>query len=376
MPWIPRYLMVTLSLLMAASCAEETKDEPGPYPLDVVDVTWAPCSLYEGADDGLAECATVAMPLDWEAPDERAFEVRAKRLLAGGEAHVQLWLLDGGPGAAGTYDFPDFMEYLRGIYPGVDLYTLDHRGTGHSGRLSCPEQESPDSPSGEGIATTEYDACLDYLRAERADDLPVLTSSQSAIDLAALIHASAEDGKRRVVFGGSYGSYWAQRYLLIYPEQVDGAIISGIFPADGSVVYYDEHNDRVGEQLFVDCGEDPACAAKLGDDPWGRLREVLEKVEGGHCTDLGLDRPFASLMMAYMMYSRSMASLVPAFAYRLDRCEPADEQVIYNVYLVAVRQRRQLGHRVLLHPAAGSRDVLGDVGPPGLRRPRPRRVLR
>lgn len=73
---------------------------PLPYPVDELQLTWVPCSLYEGAHDGLAQCASAAMPVDWEAPLGPKRYVVAKRLLssASGGGEAQYWLLNGGPG--------------------------------------------------------------------------------------------------------------------------------------------------------------------------------------------------------------------------------------------------------------------------------------
>ncbi len=45
---------------------------------------------------------------------------------------------------------PPSMEWLQELYPELDVYTLDHRGTGYSGFLECPDQQSVSSPGGLG----------------------------------------------------------------------------------------------------------------------------------------------------------------------------------------------------------------------------------
>jgi pimeloyl-ACP methyl ester carboxylesterase len=308
-------------------------DSPWPYPIEDVQVAWQPCSLYEGEDDGLAECALVAMPLNWDdESDDRTFEVAAKRLRSPTEGDLQLWLLDGGPGAAGTYDFPPYMELFLELYPGIDVYTLDHRGTGKSGRLSCPAAESPDSVSGEQISGAETFGCIPYLEEIWGDALDAVTSSSSAIDLAALIEANRVAGKRIVVWGGSYGSYFAHRYLQIFPDQADGVIVEAIFTPDATFIDSDVHINDVAHELFGRCADHTLCADKLGDDPWGLLGSVLEAMQGGHCSESGLSADLVRIVFAYALYSEQLSSLLPAATYRLDRCEPDDAAAVYNLY--------------------------------------------
>ena len=64
-----------------------------PYDLSVIDVTWEPCSLEDGADDGLAECAKVQMPLRWGVDDGQTFTTAAKRVVDPPPPSGQLWLL-------------------------------------------------------------------------------------------------------------------------------------------------------------------------------------------------------------------------------------------------------------------------------------------
>lgn len=291
-------------------------------------VEWQPCSLYEGEDDGLAECAEVQMPLHWSSREGKTIGVAAKRLLAQGEAKRQLWLLHGGPGASGVIGWPSFMETMRQLDPDLDLYTLDHRGTGHTRRLSCPDQEAPESHDGQSISSFEMPACKEYLASEYGDELNALTATYSAVDLAAYVEATREPGKKVIVYGGSYGTYWAHRYLQVAPEQADGVVLAGIAPPDATFIRFDERANQVGEDFFAVCGQDPYCSSKLGPDPWSRLGEALEAMEQGHCSQLGIPRQYISLLFAYALYYYPINAAVPAILYRLSRCEPQDRAAI------------------------------------------------
>ncbi|MBN1335079.1 MAG: alpha/beta hydrolase [Deltaproteobacteria bacterium] len=293
---------------------------------------WFPCSLYEGEDDGLAECSATTMPLRWDDPDDdRTIEIWAKRLPAPEGTDRQIWLLDGGPGASGLWDFGARMAYVQARDPNATLYTLDHRGTGYSERLGC-DAEAPGSSSGTSIASGEYPDCIAQIQEDLGDRLEAYTSTQSSHDLAAYVEATREAGVPVFVWGGSYGSYWAQRYLAVAPEQADGAIVEGIIPIDGTLILSEPYTDLAAMVLFGRCAEDATCAARLGEDPWGRLADVLARMEAGHCTSSGLSASLVRALFAYLMYSRAGMSVIPAATWRLDRCEEADEDAIVHLY--------------------------------------------
>ncbi|MCB9794359.1 MAG: alpha/beta fold hydrolase [Alphaproteobacteria bacterium] len=323
--------MLALLLLACADDIEVPVDSGASLP--ELDVAWQPCSLYEGEDDGLAECATVLAPLDWTDPDSPLdFELRVKRLPAPGAPDLSLWLLDGGPGGAGTYDFPPRMQALQERLPDAEILTLDHRGTGHSERLGCSAEDGR-SEGGAGITDAELPACVQELSEAWGERLEAVTTTQSAFDLAGLIAASREADTPVFVWGGSYGTYWAQRYLRVAPDQADGVVLEGIFPADGTLIYAEEYTNRAAQETFSRCAEDEVCRSYLGEDPWARLGEVLARMESeGHCGRQGLTADLMSTIFAYLSYSRAGHAIMPAATWRLDRCSLDDSAALVNLY--------------------------------------------
>ncbi len=311
----------------------DTAEPLAPAPWAGWTASWQPCSLVEGADDGLAECSATPMPLFWEDPDDdRTIEIHAKRLPAQQPADRQLWLLDGGPGASGLYDFPARMAYIQERYPSAEIYTLDHRGTGYSERLGC-DAEGLTTPSGESITSSEYPGCIAQIQDELGDRLEAYTSTLSSYDLAAYIEATRSAEAQVFAWGGSYGSYWAQRYLAVAPTQADGVIIEGIAPTDTTLILSEPYTNLAAQELFSRCGQDEVCSGYLGDDPWASLGAALERMDKeDHCTSSGLSSSLVSSLLAYLMYSRSGMAVIPAAAYRLDRCSADDEAALVNLY--------------------------------------------
>ena len=129
------------------------------------DVLWEPCVLHENDKSGAAECADIAVPFYWNNPEAGDFTVHVKRLIREGSER-QFFMLEGGPGLPGTVTLSHAMEQVFHADMRMDVYAIDHRGTGLSHPLECPAQESPDSPGGVEIQGDEWEACALYLETE------------------------------------------------------------------------------------------------------------------------------------------------------------------------------------------------------------------
>jgi pimeloyl-ACP methyl ester carboxylesterase len=330
----PAGRLALVLLLPGLSACGPGREEPGPYDFSGITLAWRACALHEGGPGLDAECAAASLPRHWSAPgDGQRFLVGAKRRL-GTRATAQLWLLHGGPGASGVLGLPPLMESLQADAPWLDVYTLDPRGAGVSEYLGCPEQEAPESPGGSAITEGEYDACIQHLVASHGQDLSLFGATAAAIDLAALMHATREPGKPAFVWGGSAGTFWAQRFLQIFPRGADGVILEGVLPADQSMVFQDEHVEKTGREVLARCRADAACAARL-PDPEGSLQTLVGLLEGGHCAALGLDAGALKNVLWQILYYRPHLGTLPALVFRLTRCSAADRQAVAH-YLEAL----------------------------------------
>jgi len=180
-------------------------------------VQWEKCELFDTQKMWRkAECADITVPLYWDNPEVGTMKIRVKKLIAWFKATKQMWLLAGGPGEAGTDALAGPMKTIAQLDRRTDLYTLDHRGTGYSDRLSCPEQEADESEQGFTISESEWDSCIDHL--EATYDLDAFTATQATIDLGFLVELLKEENIEIFVMGGSYGTYWGtgtHRYFLV-----------------------------------------------------------------------------------------------------------------------------------------------------------------
>jgi pimeloyl-ACP methyl ester carboxylesterase len=247
--------------------------------------------------------------------------VRVKRVKATqGPARGQLWLLNGGPGAA-SGEFEPVMLDLATRDPGLDLYTTDFRGTGDSTRLTCPQDNN--------LTPDNLDSCLAKI-GSFAGDLSPFTTSEGARDVASLVASTREAGQTAVVFGFSYGTFWLHRLLQIYPTLLDGAILDSTATPQADFSTYAVDSSEVAQEFFGRCAADATCAAKLGPDPWAKVQELFAIPDKDFCK-AGGDRATWTTSLARLLQKAAFRPLVPALVYRLLRCSPDDKKAITSL---------------------------------------------
>lgn len=332
---------VTFGLVAAVGCSDATPAGPrpdagvegtlGPPPdggAPPPGVTWSPCPLHSEGDGPNAECATLAVPLDRKNPQGPTIDFFVKRYRpAGGKGLRALWMLQGGPGASG-YVFERLSEAFATKFPDVDYYMPDHRGTGLSSRIGCPAEEAESSPGGMGITPEEWPSCLAEVKRREGDRLAAFTTTNAANDVGVAIERMRTPGQPTFVYGVSYGTYWAHRYLQLFPAQSDGVVFDSIAPQGTSLARQDADANEAAKDFFDFCGKDAFCRGKLGADPWAKVNALFTKLKAGHCSEIAIPeipthvlfrRAFGGLLM-----DAGFRQYIPAIVHRADRCEPKD----------------------------------------------------
>jgi pimeloyl-ACP methyl ester carboxylesterase len=287
-------------------------------------ISWSKCSLIEGKSDGLAQCATVSLPLDDSQTVPGTIGIHVKRLRAVTQpARGQVWFLEGGPGGAASYALAPLMQFYATRHPDLDMYAADHRGTGGSEPLTCPAEEAAGLDTADLIA-----ACGQVVSQKAGDRLPFFSTTASARDVASLIDLTRGPGQKVFLTGGSYATYHILRYLQLYPAQADGIVLDAILPQGSTFVNFDVDMNQVGQQLLARCAIDAVCAAKLGPDPWATLVAVEDSFDQGHCPDLGATSAEVRSLLGLMLYTRPLSDYIPALTYRARRCATGDVAAI------------------------------------------------
>lgn len=168
-------------------------------------------------------CGGVTVPLtrSGAVPGTIDLRVRALPPVRGGTATGTILALAGGPGQAAAPLLESFASVLAPALRSRQLVTFDQRGTGGSGRISCP------SLSGRGDVGSAVGTCAADLGPGRV----AYTTAESVADVEAV--RAALGIERIVLFGTSYGTKVALGYAAAYPQHVERLILDSVVMPEG-----------------------------------------------------------------------------------------------------------------------------------------------
>ncbi|AKU92445.1 alpha/beta fold hydrolase [Vulgatibacter incomptus] len=208
------------------------------------------------------------------------------------------------------------------------MYSFDNRGVGRSTPLGCGKQTDDVKP-----------VCLEELATRWGDGLQHFSTTAAAIDIGMLIQSLRVEGTPEYVWGGSYGTLVANRYLSLFPDQAAGAILDSICPAEGcrTILHRDESVEKLARRVLENCEADAFCTSKLTSDPWGLLERLMQKLEDGHCGGVIAgpgEKNFLSAVFAQTFADPVLIEVGLAAIYRFDRCAPADVAALQHLALL------------------------------------------
>lgn len=260
-----------------------------------------------------ARCGTVTVPEDWTRPAGREIALNVVVLPAtgGGARLPPLFDIDGGPGLPVTKNAGFYAAEGAAYRSGRDIVLVDQRGTGGSNRLHCLELAASE---GEMLPVEQVRRCRDRL-AERAD-LRRYGTAEAVRDLDAVREAL---GHTRIdLFGLSYGTTVALRYMAEYPQRVRAVAVMGVAPPEAMPPRgHAPAGERALRLLFSDCAADEACRAAFPalEEDLGRAVSIVRDSGGDLTPELFMEK------LRTLMYSPAAARQVP---YIVSRAALAD----------------------------------------------------
>ncbi len=286
----------------------------------------------DGIGAAMAQCATVQTPAVWSDPKAGSMELFLKRYPAAQKpADGQFWFLTGGPGASTSF-LGAWVYLVAKTIPTLDVYLLDFRGTGRS--------SFADAHSTACKIVPPPPACL-----AAVPHLDGLTTTDAARDLASLIDAVHSPEQKVFVYGTSYGTYWAQRYLQIRPDQPSAVILDSTVRAAGEdFSVFDEQFDANANAVLDLCKADATCAKKIGPNPASAAGGAVLAMRAGRCgADLGM--PVGSFFGHLISTDYFDRLLLPASIYRILRCDAGDLAWLAKVrsYLSSPSNPKEVG---------------------------------
>jgi pimeloyl-ACP methyl ester carboxylesterase len=297
--------------------------------VEILRFEWEKCPTTALQTTG-AQCAQVAVPLDWEDDESETIELFVHKTEASAdEKKGMLWILDGGPGGNGE-SLAAEARSLFGDTSAYDLYVVSHRGTGRSTLLECEAFES----SGSG----DIRDCVAELAEKWGDGLAHFNSRQAGMDLGQLIDTVHEDGDSINVYGVSYGTYWAQRYLQQFPDQADLVVLDGVLDLKAEVWLNNILAEEAGNRVYDEfCQASEACTKVTGDDPLSYYTDLIDTLreDGIACEPLKdwetSDVVDAHTLLArYAGYLPNLGPSVVGLTQRIKRCNASDQEQLQN----------------------------------------------
>jgi hypothetical protein len=155
------------------------------------------------------------------------------------------------------------------------------------------------------------------------------STTEAARDLQSLIRATKEN-KQVVVYGVSYGSFWASRLMQLDEQEhlVDGVFLDGVVAQAGpnrlTFDQWDPKMNQVGMKLLTLCSKDKLCSSKLGQNAGEVVEAVFRKLyHDGKCKFASerVDAYTLRRILGNMLKSQYERELIPALLYRLNRCD-------------------------------------------------------
>ncbi|RHY35896.1 hypothetical protein DYB38_014144, partial [Aphanomyces astaci] len=237
-----------------------------------------------------------------------------------------LIMLEGGPGVS-SVSLEWIMDKLHRELSGeFHIFTVDHRGTGRSGRLDCPAAQalSLGSRYGNDIALEEV---------PHSKDLAVLIETEMAdYDV--------------YLYGMSYGTMVVERLMHFSPPQVKGYILDSIcadhYEPEGTgnnqmFSNWDDDAKDVSQHFLDLCQKDTAvCGKLLGENATATLFKLYDRLDANAsaCSAIFYDtleiKPSIRLRLFFfrLLGHYDRRKFIPTFAARLERCNAQDKDVM------------------------------------------------
>jgi len=171
-------------------------------------------------------CGFARVPSDWSAPGRKTKDVFYAVLPAkSGRSEGTVIPFMGGPGESITGVIDLFVPFSDAVGD-RDTLIVDVRGAGRSGALTCPVLDEATEVANGDTQVRQIGECGDQLGAERND----YTTVASALDVEAIRRSL--DLELPSLIGFSYGTWMAQVYTHLFPNEVRAAVLDGAFPLD------------------------------------------------------------------------------------------------------------------------------------------------
>ncbi|MGW5688360.1 alpha/beta hydrolase [Nonomuraea sp. NPDC003754] len=204
-------------------------------PAQAAATSWAPCPAERGVD-ARQECATLQVPMDYQAPSGPTISLAVSRIRTAkpGLRHGALLIIPGGPGSPGLNRPSVLVKRLpQEVLDRFDIVGFDPRGVGRSSPVSCGLESSdlsltrlkpyPDADGGiaENVAWSRRiaEACA-------RNGGPLVRHISTRNEARDIDRIRTALGERKIsAWGVSYGTYVGAVYATMFPDRTDRVVL-------------------------------------------------------------------------------------------------------------------------------------------------------
>jgi pimeloyl-ACP methyl ester carboxylesterase len=196
---------------------------------------------------------------------------------------------EGGPGDPSGASRDGYRTLFGPLLATHDLLMMDDRGTGRSGAIDCPSLQR-------GWMTL---AAIARCGAQLGTHAGLYGSAQAADDLDALLTRLAI--ARVDLYGDSYGTFFAQTFVMRHPSRVARIVLDGAYPAQDLDPWYPSTAPAIANAFDFVCRRSQPCAMRGASMP--RLHKLLQHLRQGN-------GPIAPWQLAFVMDTAGLDTLV------------------------------------------------------------------
>lgn len=253
----------------------------------------------------IARCGSVEVPENRALPAGRRIKLNVILFKATSPKphHPPLFDIDGGPGLPVTKNAGFYATDGAAYRARREIVMIDQRGTGGSHPLACPELGAPETTYQPMFPADAVARCRKALES-KADVTRYLTHHA----VADLDSVRAALGYEQIdLFGLSYGTTVALRYLATHPARVRAAVLMGVAPPSAMPpANHATAAERAIELLFAQCEADAACARAF--NPGEDIDRALAMLRGAKSQ---LSAEIFAEKLRSMMYQPATARHIP-----------------------------------------------------------------
>lgn len=219
-----------------------------------------------------ADCATLELPEGRISGSGRKLSIHVARLPSSSKTKTPpVFFLAGGPGQAASEAFAPLAPVFDRVNQHHDIVLVDQRGTGRSAKLTCRAGFPPNGADGDEARKL---SALKQCAAELAIDVRDYGTDAYVADLEAV--REQLNVPQVLLYGVSYGTRVAQRYITLHQDKVAGAILDGVVPAGSSIAVGLEDKAKSSvDGTFKRCSANPSCQAAMGSDVLAQAKKRL-----------------------------------------------------------------------------------------------------